>query len=526
MGKADQRERLMLTNYKTMVSLARFIALAAALLLAAPYPALAAKGNPENGEKIYMKKCWWCHGKEGEADGPGADFMMPPPRDFSMGVYKYKTSPPDRWIPRDEDLFAMISNGMPGTSMPKWGDILNEQERWDLVAFIKTLTDMFEDNPNPPEISYGTKVASSPESIEKGKKLFKDAKCYECHGEQGRGDTIKKLKEDSGAKLWPRNLAKPWTFRGGYTPEAVFARITNGIPNTPMPAHAAEKTGAGKLSVEDRWHVVNYVMSLADPTRQVIEGDIVIRGLQMEQLPKDENDPAWEGIESTAFRLVPQIIQKERFFTPANDLISAKAAFTNDEVAFLLLVDDRTKSIVGDNIAAGLAWGELKSDAVAIQFPVEIPDSSEKPYFGHGDGSHPVNMLYWSSGSVDKQNVGMTLTATGSGTREPSDAAAAGFTTSATYDNGTWKVMMKRKLTTPNADKDIQFEVGKYIPIAFANWDGSNGEGGSKHTLTTWRWLLLKPETGSEVVMIPAAVFAILVIVQFGFAITGRKKSV
>ncbi|MBA1332882.1 hypothetical protein QQ73_18050, partial [Candidatus Endoriftia persephone str. Guaymas] len=31
-------------------------------------------------------------------------------------------------------------------------------------------------------------------------------------------------------------------------------------------------------------------------------------------------------------------------------------------------------------------------------------------------------------------------------------------------------------------------------PISFANWDGSNGEVGSKHTLSTWYWLLLPPE--------------------------------
>ncbi len=177
-----------------------------AALAFAAFPAVAAVGDVKNGETIYMKKCWWCHGKEGEADGPGAKFMIPPPRNFADGVYKYKASPPKSDLVRDEDLFNMITNGMPGTSMPSWKEVLADKERWDLVTFIKTLTDMFEDEPNPPEIDYGNIVPSSKESIEKGLRLYSETKCHECHGAAGKGDTIKKLKEESGAKLWPRNL--------------------------------------------------------------------------------------------------------------------------------------------------------------------------------------------------------------------------------------------------------------------------------------------------------------------------------
>ena len=503
------------------------VAVVVAMFLALPVSrAFAAPGNAENGAKLYMKKCWWCHGKEGEADGPGADFMLPPPRDFSEGVYKYKTSGPKAEVVRDEDLFHMISNGMPGTAMPSWKEILNDQERWDLVAHIKALTDMFEDMPNPAEISYAGKVASSPESIEKGKKLFMDTKCFECHGEAGRGNTMKKLKEEaSGSRVWPRNLTKPWTFRGGYTQEAIFARITSGIPNTPMPAHAADATGNGKLAVEDRWHVVNYVMSLDDPRRALIDGAIVVKGKKVAALPTDENDPAWsaEGIESTSFFLVPQIIQKDRFFQPANDLVLVTAVYTGEEIAFLMELDDRTKSVVGDAKAKELAWGTLTPDALAIQTPVELKQA-EMPYFGHGDSANPVSMLYWSAGSSDKPNVSQMLTTTGPKKHERADGEAAGFTTSSSYKDGTWKVMMKRKMKTGAPDKETQFDVGIFYPIGFANWDGSNGEAGSKHTLTAWRWLLLEPDAGSKVVVYPAAIFFILVIGQFIFASVGRRK--
>ncbi len=507
-------------------SFVKGVVLAVATVALVGGSAFSAAGNVENGAKVYMKKCWWCHGEEGEADGPAAEFMMPPPRDFSAGVYKYKTSPPDAEIPRDEDLFVMISNGMPGTSMPSWKEVLSEQERWDLVAYIKTFTDMFEDMDNPPALSLAGKIPSTPDSITKGAKAYEAGKCFECHGERGKGNTQKKLKEGSGAKLWPRNLTKQWTFRAGTTPENLFARVTNGIPNTPMPAFAAETTANGKLSVEDRWHVVNYVMSLADPTNQVSQGQIVIKGVQRPAIPADEKDAVWDGVEATTFRLAPQIIQKERFFTPANDLISVKAVFTDKDIAFLLQWDDRTQSIPGEEKSGTLAWGPLGHDAVAIQTPVTPSGSSEKPYFGHGDGKNPVSMLYWKSQSATDPAGSMLMTATGNHKREMGDAESIGFTTSSSYEFGTWKVMMKRSLVSPNTEKDTQFVVGKYIPVAFANWDGSNGEAGSKHTMTTWYWLLLKPAPSNDVVVIPAMIFALLFFGQYAFSrFAGDKKN-
>lgn len=472
--------------------------------------AFAAAGDAKKGEAIYLKRCWWCHGKKGGADGPAASFLIPPPRDFTLGMYKYKTSEPKAEIVRDEDLFREITNGMPGTGMPAWNDILSEQDRWDVVAYIKSLTDMFGKNANPPQIDLSKKIKSSAESIELGKKAFQTAKCFECHGQLGKGDLTKKLKEDSGIRVWPRNLTKPWTFRGGYTAEDIYARVSNGIPNTPMPSFAADTTSSGKLSVEDRWHVVNYVMSLAEPTSQTVDGQTVVKGFKRDVMPKDENDAVWNETASTAYFLAPQIIQPDRFFTPSNDLIKVKALYNDKEIAFLLEWDDRTKSIPGDPTAELIAWDTISPDQVAVQTPIVIPSGSEKPYFGHGDAAHAVAMMAWNSGTTTAPAAGTTMIYSGSGKRTPGDPAAAGFTSSGSYKDGTWKVMMKRKLVTGNKDKDTQFEVGRFIPIAFANWDGSNGEKGSKHTMTSWCWLLLQPPTGKEVYLVPLAVLLLL----------------
>ena len=57
-------------------------------------------------------------------------------------------------------------------------------------------------------------IAYSEESITKGKVAF-DKACKECHGAEGRGNIVsgKKLEDDWGFRIWPRDMTKPWTWR-------------------------------------------------------------------------------------------------------------------------------------------------------------------------------------------------------------------------------------------------------------------------------------------------------------------------
>jgi mono/diheme cytochrome c family protein len=38
----------------------------------------------------------------------------------------------------DADLVDTVTKGRPGTGMPAWGSILNERDRWNVVAYIRT----------------------------------------------------------------------------------------------------------------------------------------------------------------------------------------------------------------------------------------------------------------------------------------------------------------------------------------------------------------------------------------------------
>jgi len=235
------------------------IVLAAALVCLSGFNALASPGDAKTGRQLFLKYCYQCHGYEGKGDGPAAIYQAARPRDFTAGVFKIKTSPPGALIPRDEDIFNTITRGMPGSGMPRWENILSEKERWDLVAYIKTLSDIFEGEADPPAMDYSGKIPYSEESAKRGEWVYNEFKCPECHGPEGRGPAIKVLKDDYGYRIWPRDLTKPWTFIGPYTPEDLYARVTNGIPLTPMPSFVPR----GKDTyMQKRWDVVNYVLWL------------------------------------------------------------------------------------------------------------------------------------------------------------------------------------------------------------------------------------------------------------------------
>lgn len=484
--------------------------------------ALAKPGNIDSGREVYNKRCVWCHGEEGEGTGVEEDRLNPPPRAFSEGWYKIKTTAFDDDIPNDEDLFRMIRDGMPGTAMPGWSDIITEQDMWDLVAYIKTFAGLEEEKPSK-QVDYGNQIASSEESIKKGAELFKD-RCAECHGETGKGVAIKKLKDDLGYRTWPRNLTKPWTFRGSNDPKDIFARISVGIPGTQMPSFA-DPGSKKKLSIEERWHVANYVASLAEKEKVVKGENTVVKAERIEgDVPDSPDDERWAGSEPATFYLLPQIIAKERFFTPSNDTISARALYNDREIALLLEWDDRTKSLPGDSDAENISDPGISEDGVAVQFPVDIPVGMEKPYFGMGDAAHPVNIWFWKGGTSEKPQSVSLFNSKGFADKEGRDAAEIGLQAKGMYDNGTWRVVMKRPLVTSDAEKDIQVVEGKFIPIAFAAWDGSNSEKGSKHTMTTWYWLFLKPAAGARVYIIPLIVVAVIVAGELWWARSATRK--
>jgi hypothetical protein len=72
------------------------------------------------------------------------------------------------------------------------------------------------------------------------------------------------------------------------------------------------------------------------------------------------------------------------------------------------------------------------------------------------------------------------------------------------------------------AAPDLQISEGRYIPIAFANWDGLAGESGGRHSFTSWYWLLLEPAENKAVLY--GAPPAAGLLAGFLFLIAARRQ--
>ena len=436
---------------------------------------------PEQGRQLYRRHCEQCHGAEGKGDGPAADLVYPRPRDFTLALFKVRSTLSGQ-VPTDHDLFRAIGEGMPGTSMPPWKKVLSEAERWQLVHYVKTFDSIgvFADEPAKEQVALGASPKVTAELIERGKRVYQDKKCWQCHGQLGRGDgpSAQGMKDDWGHAIRPVNFTKSWRFRGGDTLADIYRTFTTGFNGTPMPSFLAAIP-----EVADRWALAAYVKSLAQPmhTSQVLRAQPHVG-----EIPADPDDIAWAKAETVDFPLAGQIILEPRLFKPAHDVVSAKALYNGREVAILVVWDDGTSNDGADG---------KPLDRVAIQSPLDDPATvdGEKPYFILGDRKRGVDYWQWTpDGKLDRQR------AFGASRREahPSSSLKA----AGTYKDGQYRVMFRRPLT---GGGEVPLKAGAYLPVAFHLWDGANGEEGLKMALSAWAYLLLVPEVPFTVFLWP-----------------------
>ncbi len=338
-------------DYKELLSLSK-------LEKAAGPPA----GTVEPGEKgLYRQLCASCHGESGQGRGPVAASQNPYPREFRLGLFKYKSTA-RKFKPVKADIARSLRKGLSGSQMPLFNKLPDDKidslvdyviflsirgeferkllygaayeldletdriynvslrkrndsdskKQWD--GQIETATEILtgiadawvesadgvEEFELPDFPLFGSETTDNwtelQESIEKGKKLYlsEEAACAKCHGESARGDGKQLPDYDDWTKDWtskidlnptkldellplmarggmkpqplkPRNIVEG-RFRGGREPMDLYRRIRYGILGAPMPAAAIIKSSEDKgIRAEDIWHIVNYVLSIAEP---------------------------------------------------------------------------------------------------------------------------------------------------------------------------------------------------------------------------------------------------------------------
>lgn len=114
------------------------------ILLASAFVFLAAPGwaaDADAGKNTYNMLCSVCHGPTGKGDGPAGVALNPPPRDFSVGAFKYDADK-NGTVGNDADLRLVIKNGAAAYGgnpvMAPWGH-LADADVDNLIAFIHSL---------------------------------------------------------------------------------------------------------------------------------------------------------------------------------------------------------------------------------------------------------------------------------------------------------------------------------------------------------------------------------------------------
>jgi mono/diheme cytochrome c family protein len=83
---------------------------------------------------LYREHCATCHATEGSGAGPAAMLQNPYPRDFRAGVFKWKSTERAAKPTRD-DLRMLLEHGVPGTGMPSFA-LIAQEDREALVDYL------------------------------------------------------------------------------------------------------------------------------------------------------------------------------------------------------------------------------------------------------------------------------------------------------------------------------------------------------------------------------------------------------
>ncbi|MBC8353175.1 MAG: cytochrome c [Planctomycetes bacterium] len=265
-----------------------------------------------HGAAVFNRRCAACHGVTGDGNGEAAPYLVPKPRDYRSGIYKF-TSTPYGAKPHRSDLIRVIRKGAKGTSMPAFAWLPDEDVQ-AVVDYVKLLSyrdeleasvvriaeldydadeeiDNFEFTDSVTRIHNNWEQAAyqvvlpvtaqpkyTDETILAGRKAFLSKGCSKCHGEGGRGQTDwlssefiaalealpeekrEKINYDAWGNVAPAADITARMLHGGRRPIDVYRRIFTGINGTPMPAFSQ----ALAQEPEALWHLVHYVKSIVE----------------------------------------------------------------------------------------------------------------------------------------------------------------------------------------------------------------------------------------------------------------------
>ncbi len=508
-------------------TLLRALAVCLALTLAASCGAPAPDAEPRTdpaldaasrtrGAELYGMHCAVCHGPEGRGDGPAAAFLQPAARDFGTGAFRLVST--DRRVPAQRDLVATLQRGMPGSAMPAWG-WLEDEDLEVLATHVRRLAveglaaDAIAAGAEPEEARENAErrmdpgamlpliepVSVNAESLARGEAVYA-RNCAACHGRTGSGtEAVPEARDFTAGFL-----------RGGAAHDELAWRIRCGLPGTVMPALDLESDELADL--------VNYVQSLipgGSTSRYVLDRqDLSVRRVAF-PVPTDPEDSRWRDAMEIDVRLAPLRWRSESIFV-------ARLAALHDGSSIAIRLrwadDTRESQLLGDLLA---------TDAAALQ----LSSQPRPPLFGMGSPDHPTNLWHWKSARIGDVAGALDLveggphravdpvygevvldgpvyrpfegvppvavrgdekTAQGVENARGAESRSGGLSVHPTSTADGWDVIFVRSLAAPT-EQDFAFRGPEPVQVSVAIWNGAAGDQGAQKSISIWQELRLLP---------------------------------
>lgn len=235
------------------------------------------------GKQIYTEYCMACHGEKGDGNGVAAKGLIPPPRNFTLGIIKFGDVVSGE-LPHDAAIYKALEHGLDGSAMLPWDLKPGQMEAvWQYIKTFAPEKWIGKDKKLGKQLHVGQDpfgLARKAVAIEMGKKVYHAvANCQSCHRgyatleeynsylQEVGDDPVAELDEDF-YQLKPQEsdhgyLVRPpdFTFhrlRSVYSDELndIYLRLLAGVGGTTMPAWK------DTLTDQEIWAVAYYVQDL------------------------------------------------------------------------------------------------------------------------------------------------------------------------------------------------------------------------------------------------------------------------
>jgi mono/diheme cytochrome c family protein len=491
-------------------------------------------------QQLYAAHCAGCHGPTGDGKGIAALFLYPKPRDFRRGKFRLVST--TNGAPTREDLRAVMLRGMPGSSMPSWAHLPQEDRELILdevirlyregardryIASLKEqqLTDeeiqaedvqaeikeFVERQTTPDEIAAVPQLPDgAAAAIARGRELYIKQSCHSCHGLEGKGDGVQKMIDDEGFATRPRDLTRG-IYKGGHDVASLYRRIYYGMPGTPMPA-------SKNLTPEQAADMIHFLRSLS--TEEQRESVVLKRGkieaVRVARVPADGADAAWQSAPSAAVQTFPLWWRDD-----AEPNLTVQALHDGQTLALRIIWQDAT-----------LNDSDLRPEDFEDMAAVQLYEGKAEPFLGMGGDGGLIDLWQWraathadasaqsqlddypfdepiyrelAEGKVPdfitaraagnplalREHEGSSLLAKGPGSLTFRPKPSQYVKAKADWKEGRWTVVLTRPLKVmPEAG--LSLAAGQRYSVALAVWDGAARDRGPQKQVSIWHDLELR----------------------------------